>query len=234
MTKPSWYDSVKAIFDAAGVPESIWVPIMLRESGGNPNAKAETSQERSYGLFQLNIMGGQGSGYNPADLLDPVTNAAIAAKAIANAYVQYGNNLAQVAIASGHPGPVSVDDYRIRAILALQTDYINGTGYAGQWRAFFAGPANPGSGGGGGSGGFDNNDKPPDDMPHLFPKWHVPFFGIDIGPILDYTLFYGVFVTGGAIFVAFGVYGLVAPRVQSSETIKAIRDIAGTAAKVAA
>ena len=239
MTKPTWYDDVKAIFDRAGVPEYIWVPIMLKESGGAPDATNERYPDRSYGLFQLNTIGqGQGVGHPVNELLDPVKNASIAVVEIAKAFQQYGNNLAMVSIASRHPGLVPTSDPRILATLALQRDYLAGTGFAGAWRAFTSmlPPVKPGTGSGGGSGGAGDTDAnlSNTDMPHLFPEWNVPFFGIGIGRILDHTLFYGVFIAGGMLFVGLGVYGLVATRIKSNETIRNIKEIAGTAAKVAA
>ena len=78
--------SISEIFQAQGVPESIWKPILSIESGGNPLAHALTPYEDSVGLFQLNRLGGLGSGYTVAQLADPATNATIAAKAMAPAY----------------------------------------------------------------------------------------------------------------------------------------------------
>ena len=74
-----------------------------------------TSREASYGLFQLNTMGGQGSGYanNPEALFDPKLNASIALPPIAAAYREAkkkgipDNSIEMamyVAANSGHPG----------------------------------------------------------------------------------------------------------------------------------
>jgi hypothetical protein len=78
--------SISAIFQDAGIPQTIWGPILRVESGGNPLARALTPYEDSVGLFQLNRKGGLGSGYTVKQLEDPTTNASIAAKAMAPAY----------------------------------------------------------------------------------------------------------------------------------------------------
>lgn len=72
-------DIVGGIMGRAGVPLSIWGPIMDIESKGDPNAALQNSNEDSIGLFALNRSGGLGSGYTVAQLKDPETNATIAA-----------------------------------------------------------------------------------------------------------------------------------------------------------
>lgn len=71
---------LKPIFDEKGIPEWVWKPIMLMESGGNPNSWNDPTKnggkEDSRGLYQINILG------NPRfageNLFDPATNATIA------------------------------------------------------------------------------------------------------------------------------------------------------------
>lgn len=78
--------SVAAIFASYAIPEFIWQSIMAVESGGNANAYYKTGREESVGLFQLNRMGGLGTGYSVGELKDPDFNATIAAKKMAPAY----------------------------------------------------------------------------------------------------------------------------------------------------
>jgi hypothetical protein len=109
-----WFAEVKRIFDAYGVPQWVWEAIMVAESGGNPRAR-NTRGEDSVGLFQLNRRGGQGTGYSAEELMDPVTNARLAAPAIAAAWNAVKDAVArgmlppdraaaEVAVRSGHPG----------------------------------------------------------------------------------------------------------------------------------
>lgn len=129
----------------ANIPD--WLPMGIAgaESGWDPNAlgdevsgptvtvgghtynsyrdPASGRYYSSIGLFQLNVCGGQGSGYNPADLLNPRLNTQIAMAPIAAAYVWAANNgyagidlVRQVAIHSGHPGYVDPMDYRVQNI----------------------------------------------------------------------------------------------------------------------
>ena len=78
--------SVEDIFNEKGIPSSIWATIMQVESGGNASAYVSNGREESVGLFQLNRMGGLGTGYSVTQLLDPSTNASIAATAMLPAY----------------------------------------------------------------------------------------------------------------------------------------------------
>lgn len=48
------YNKIKSIADSYGVPVSVWYPIAMVESGGNPTAQTKTSQEDSRGIFQIN------------------------------------------------------------------------------------------------------------------------------------------------------------------------------------
>lgn len=98
---PPWVPQVKAIFDQAGVPPEIWVPIMLHESGGNPGAVNDTrgrtnlppgiQPEYSVGLFQINVAAKFPNDKAAQDvfanqLADPVTNANYAATAMGGAW----------------------------------------------------------------------------------------------------------------------------------------------------
>ncbi len=78
--------TISDIFSALGIPESVWLPIEQTESGGDPNAYTKTPMEESVGLFQLNRMGGLGTGYTVGQLKDPTFNATIAAEHMAPAY----------------------------------------------------------------------------------------------------------------------------------------------------
>lgn len=111
----SLYDQIKQVFDQYGVPPWIWYPIAIAESGGRPNAvNVESNGSVSYGLFQLNDHG-QGAGYSPAVLADPLQNARIAAVAIADAWdkvkdsgLSLTDQLTQVMQGSGHGGAVEI------------------------------------------------------------------------------------------------------------------------------
>ena len=71
------YNNPGEVFNVAGVPDFIWKSIMETESKGNADAIGDNGT--SYGLFQLHQGGGQGDGYSPAQLLDPINNSVIAA-----------------------------------------------------------------------------------------------------------------------------------------------------------
>lgn len=77
---------VAQIMDKYGIPQNVWGPIMQLESGGNATAHYVTNREDSVGLFQLNRMGGLGTGYTVSQLQDPSLNATIAAQNMAPAY----------------------------------------------------------------------------------------------------------------------------------------------------
>ncbi len=71
----SAYDQV--IADEAGQdPTTVALAkaVISRESEWNPNARNVSGAEASYGLMQLNITGGAGSGLTVAEALDPATN----------------------------------------------------------------------------------------------------------------------------------------------------------------
>lgn len=73
-------DILKPIFDEKGIPEWVWKPIMLMESGGNPNSWNDPSKnggkEDSRGLYQINILGNPR--FKDENLFDPAVNATIA------------------------------------------------------------------------------------------------------------------------------------------------------------
>lgn len=98
-----------------GIPVTVWEPIAMAESGLNPAADnpKDTNGGWSVGLFQTNQFG-QGAGYQPSQLLDPITNASVALPYIATATKQgqaqglSGYSLLQyVASHSGHLGILS-------------------------------------------------------------------------------------------------------------------------------
>jgi len=112
-------DTVKAIFDKVGIPESVWKPIETVESGGDQftlNTGTPGHPEHSVGLFQLNANGGLGNGKSDMYLFDPANNATIAANAMKPAYDRgvaqglTGYQLTQyVAYNSGWPGSTGVN-----------------------------------------------------------------------------------------------------------------------------
>lgn len=64
-------------FTAAGFTKTQAVAALanaVAESGLNPKAENVTSREASYGLFQMNVKGGLGTGYTPDQLKDPNFN----------------------------------------------------------------------------------------------------------------------------------------------------------------
>lgn len=115
MADPTWLAGVWDIFNQAGVPPEVWVPIMLHESGARPavqyNTIGQTTKpgivpEWSIGLFQINVhakaVRADGTRVltvaQEADLAeqlkDPIVNATYAAKNMAPAWnVVKGLNL---------------------------------------------------------------------------------------------------------------------------------------------
>lgn len=70
-------DTVYHYAQRAGFPNpAMATAIALAESGGNPNAIADTPREYSVGLWQINLRAHPR--YTKADMLDPTKNAAIA------------------------------------------------------------------------------------------------------------------------------------------------------------
>lgn len=110
MTLPGWYWQVKAIFDAQGVPPSVWVPILNVESGGNPQAVGDSGC--SVGLFQANMCGGQGKGYTAEQLKNPVFNAQVVAPQIGAAVKRCGtDNMTCIVMLSQRPDPATYPKY---------------------------------------------------------------------------------------------------------------------------
>lgn len=72
------YNQVKNVMDKYKIPESIWLPIMQQESGGNPKSTTITPKEYSIGLFQINSL--VHPQYRGVDLFNPSVNAEVAAK----------------------------------------------------------------------------------------------------------------------------------------------------------
>lgn len=143
------YDQVKAIFDKAGVPPWIWYPIAIAESGGRPNVLGDNGQ--SVGLFQLNMNGGQGTGYSPAQLADPLFNAQVASAAIASAWNQVKSDgkdaatqLVEVMQLSGHPGNVGASNLFTVAQAALGNFLGRGSLPAPEFGGIFKGGFFPG------------------------------------------------------------------------------------------
>lgn len=135
MADPKLYQQIKSVFDKYNVPEHVWYPIALAESNFNPNAIGDSGA--SIGLFQVNNVGGQGVGLSRDQLLDPNTNAEIAARAISNAYNAIRNTTdlrmqaGETARRSGHPGgsvtsPFDASDARIKRINDLSAKFIAG------------------------------------------------------------------------------------------------------------
>lgn len=109
MADPSWLPQVKAVFDNAGIPPEVWIPIMLHESGANPGAQLNTigkptaagiSPEWSVGLFQINV---HAKGLTPdaeaalaAKLTDPVYNAQYAVVVMAPAWAAVKDQAAKL------------------------------------------------------------------------------------------------------------------------------------------
>jgi hypothetical protein len=84
------YKQIKDIMDKRGVPEWVWVPIMMSESGGDPNARTSTSKEDSRGLFQINLKAHPQ--WKNVNLYDPIENAKLAAdNFLSPAMYQAGN-----------------------------------------------------------------------------------------------------------------------------------------------
>jgi hypothetical protein len=91
-------EKVSKVADKYNIPEYVWKPIMLLESGGNPNARAYVSSERakelkqgaedSRGLFQINIFAHPNA--NSTKLYDPEYNAEYSFKNIIGPATQQG------------------------------------------------------------------------------------------------------------------------------------------------
>ena len=134
MSNPTVYAQVKSVFDKYGVPPAVWYPIALAESNLNPDALGDNGA--SIGIFQINRVSGQGIGYTADQLRDPITNADVAARAIAPAYNAVKDSAseydlaAEVARRSGHPGgsitnPFNALDPRILRIKLLAKSFLD-------------------------------------------------------------------------------------------------------------
>lgn len=111
-TNGSASDAISYYAKEYDVPEYIAYSIAMAESSLNPDSEyGEANGTKSYGLFQLNSKG-QGAGYSPDQLKNPMTNAKIGMKAIADAYHKLKSQglpddatmAMKVAENSGHPG----------------------------------------------------------------------------------------------------------------------------------
>lgn len=167
---PDWWDSVKRVMSNNGVPVEIWLPILWAESTGNPYAHNTRPPDDSVGLFQLNRRGGQGAGYTVDQLKNPVINAEIASRPIAQAMAVcarqgQAGNIVCIAINSGHPGPVPTSDPRVQTINRYAS-MIRGAGRdETKLQALTSATGGTGSGGtppgGGGDGGDGGDGGPP-------------------------------------------------------------------------
>lgn len=145
MVLPSWWSDVKQRMSAQGVGVDIWLPILWKESSGNPNAHnrgTATLPEDSVGLFQLNRRGGQGVGYTVQQLMDPRINAEIAARYIAPAIEKCSKardgTISCVTTNSGHPGLVPYSDPRVLEIVRYQAAIRGASTDEQKWRALQA------------------------------------------------------------------------------------------------
>lgn len=161
--------TVMQIFASFGIPEFVWKAIMQTESKGDPDAYFKTGREESVGLFQLNRMGGLGTGYSVGELKDPSFNATIAAKKMAPAYqrgVEQGLDgfaLTQyVAYSSGWPTQAGTKALTYDKVVQaynpkLQESYGVVTGGGGSFSPALGGGG--GYGQGSGSTGFDGSSS---------------------------------------------------------------------------
>lgn len=135
----SWSGELDAIIReesaAAGVPLDLAYTFIAVESGFDPRARAQTPQEDSVGLLQLNRLGGQGQGYTVAQLMDPRFNLRVGLPPIRRAYEQsLGLDAApvefiyQVATRSGHPGLIPRTDPRMLRIVTTFACFHHGAG----------------------------------------------------------------------------------------------------------
>lgn len=85
VTKQDMANLIRTRFKEAGfsdVQAEAAVANAIAESGLDPSLKSRGPGEDSWGLFQLNRNGGEGSGYTPEQLQDPETNIKIAIAAM--------------------------------------------------------------------------------------------------------------------------------------------------------
>lgn len=211
---PSWWGDVRQVM--GGLPVALWAAILYAESGGRPDAYAGGAED-SVGLFQLNRAGGQGTGYDADWLGVPRNNASIAKRSILAAYQEIApdgvltpDRVAEIAIRSGHPGPVPQNDPRVQRIVALwrQADASSQTDDS-LWNAL--------TGGGGGSGGTTPPPNAPQDGidPWLGPKAvgnlvgeGIKVAGVALIQKLQTNQATAIAVSLGLGFIAIGAYGL--------------------------
>jgi hypothetical protein len=73
MLDPEIERIVSNVANEYDLPKYVWYPIIMYESGGNPNVSYKTSQEDSRGLFQVNTFAHPNA--NSSMLFDPEYNA---------------------------------------------------------------------------------------------------------------------------------------------------------------
>lgn len=108
----------------AHVPYNVALAVAMAESGLNPDAHHKTSREDSWGLFQLNTMGGEGQGMTQAQLVDPYTNALTALRqfaAVAQADPSVTSDPGRWAAAAQRPADPS--GYAVRVNNLLQSGF---------------------------------------------------------------------------------------------------------------
>jgi len=88
-----WYAQVKSVMDANGIPLYLWAAVIRDESGqtGPSDVGYEKDGSVSIGLFQLNS-NGVGAGQTQGALMDPVTNATLAANVMKGALSKLPDN----------------------------------------------------------------------------------------------------------------------------------------------
>jgi cell wall-associated NlpC family hydrolase len=87
-----------------GIPPALALAIAQQESGMDPNAVGGSSAQPSYGLFQLEVNGGEGDGLSMQQLLDPWTNAHVALSTVAAVYRAHPNwSYGDIAAAAQRP-----------------------------------------------------------------------------------------------------------------------------------
>src|SRR5215472_12188 len=72
---PKILDAIRQAAADNGVPYNIALAVAVAESGLSADAHNKTDREDSWGLFQLNTMGGEGQGLTHDQLTDPLFNA---------------------------------------------------------------------------------------------------------------------------------------------------------------
>lgn len=112
---PAWIGSIFALM--RDVPFHIWGAIVWQESGFNPlahNTGTAARPEDSVGLLQLNRKVPKWGQYPVSYLQNPINNITLGGPDIRAAYLQYGDDIANVAVHSGHPGAISPSDPAVK------------------------------------------------------------------------------------------------------------------------